>query len=183
MGRASLGRLEAMLGPSWGQVAAMWRRTDRACGRQPIVPNVAFWTAQKLASNLQFACLPALPASNLLRVRLAACNCFIVFFFCFFLACFLLVQLAPAPSFFCLLLLASSFLLFSSSSSVSSLLASCSCRLIAFSFSFSLNLLNFFAFASALWHLLRVWLAACNCSPLLSAGVSGYNYIIIYIYI
>ena len=34
---------------------------DRARGRLPIVPNVA-----KLASNLQFACLPPLPASNLL---------------------------------------------------------------------------------------------------------------------
>ena len=40
------------------QTPWQWR-TDPARGRQPILPNVAFWTALKLASNLAFTCRPA----------------------------------------------------------------------------------------------------------------------------
>ena len=59
-------------GPS-RRAKTQWQwRTDRACGRQPIVPcaKCCFLncseTSFKLSTNLEFACLPALPASNLL---------------------------------------------------------------------------------------------------------------------
>ena len=56
-----------------------------------------------------------------------------------------------------------------------SLLVQLDCCLL----SLCLNLLNIFALASALWHLLHVRLAACYCFsdalPVLSAGVGGFS--------
>ena len=96
----------------------------------------------QLASNLQFKPSIAflLPASNVLRARLAACNCFFFFFdlhhlLLLLFPCLLLSRAACSLSFFLLPLASCFFLSIVSSSSSSSVSSFLLCRLIAFSFS------------------------------------------------